>query len=289
MPLGTQGYYADRFPPVHVPDGVLQFANRNRRKMGSHKSVKPVKHRHRSNHCETPSLAPNFSDVKTGEKRRRVTSDYGARQAPVRQRILLEGELVHRAVLKKARESESEMHHQCPVYSTSGEHNPLLTPLFESLENKPISQGGLSRYFMSRRWRNRESYLTMTSNPPASTFAKESMEAIPEDQAQGQTCVICQEGLCASPHGLKPACVTPCGHSFHRSCIGTWMEQQNTCPSCRSEVESTCPVYNRRFQHKFVGHCREEAMAMQEKPSPTTPAWTVPLAWLQNGGLGLDV
>jgi hypothetical protein len=44
-------------------------------------------------------------------------------------------------------------------------------------------------------------------------------------------CPICYECL----EGV-PTTTTACGHVFHSSCIGTWFERSNTCPSCRTRV-----------------------------------------------------
>lgn len=39
-------------------------------------------------------------------------------------------------------------------------------------------------------------------------------------------CPICREDSCD--------CRTECGHTFHRSCLGEWLERSDTCPSCRT-------------------------------------------------------
>ena len=31
-------------------------------------------------------------------------------------------------------------------------------------------------------------------------------------------------------------CRLPCGHCFHKSCVGMWLKEQKTCPICRAEV-----------------------------------------------------
>ena len=43
-------------------------------------------------------------------------------------------------------------------------------------------------------------------------------------------CPVCYEGIGAD------VASTPCGHSFHRACLDTWLARANTCPSCRTVV-----------------------------------------------------
>merc|ERR1712048_1128601 len=33
-------------------------------------------------------------------------------------------------------------------------------------------------------------------------------------------------------------CQTDCHHIFHRTCLGTWIEKTNTCPTCRPRIKS---------------------------------------------------
>jgi len=40
-----------------------------------------------------------------------------------------------------------------------------------------------------------------------------------------------------------------CGHSFHPTCIHSWLERNNTCPCCRHpiQLETEFPVLNHIF------------------------------------------
>lgn len=43
------------------------------------------------------------------------------------------------------------------------------------------------------------------------------------------TCIICREEMSAAKK-------LPCGHLFHIHCLRSWLERQQTCPTCRSSV-----------------------------------------------------
>lgn len=46
---------------------------------------------------------------------------------------------------------------------------------------------------------------------------------------QEDVCVVCQEAM---PQGSKAKSM-PCGHLFHDDCLITWVEKNNSCPTCR--------------------------------------------------------
>merc|ERR1712113_844803 len=61
-----------------------------------------------------------------------------------------------------------------------------------------------------------------------------AMEALPSEiaGADAAACSICQEPM-AETRVLKLA---TCRHTFHRSCLLTWVLRQNECPVCRERV-----------------------------------------------------
>lgn len=48
-------------------------------------------------------------------------------------------------------------------------------------------------------------------------------------------CPICLESLSGDPSANG---VLRCGHCFHRACLGPWLEQSSSCPTCRSGVHA---------------------------------------------------
>lgn len=48
-----------------------------------------------------------------------------------------------------------------------------------------------------------------------------------------RTCIVCREEM-HFPQAKK----LPCGHIFHFDCLRSWLEDNTTCPTCRTPVES---------------------------------------------------
>ncbi|TRY88708.1 hypothetical protein DNTS_006276 [Danionella cerebrum] len=56
-------------------------------------------------------------------------------------------------------------------------------------------------------------------------------DATPEDlQAMDNVCIICREEMVTGAKKL------PCNHIFHSSCLRSWFQRQQTCPTCRMDV-----------------------------------------------------
>lgn len=51
-----------------------------------------------------------------------------------------------------------------------------------------------------------------------------------ELQAGDNVCIICREDMLANCKKL------PCNHIFHTSCLRSWFQRQQTCPTCRMDV-----------------------------------------------------
>jgi len=96
-----------------------------------------------------------------------------------------------------------------------------------------ISQSGVFRQLTSEQ----------PSNQPT---ANAVIEGLPEVKLTRQTahrsegCAVCQE----DNFGENDESVTrlPCGHQFHRDCVVQWLENNNTCPTCRHELRAEEPA-----------------------------------------------
>ncbi|XP_020909370.2 E3 ubiquitin-protein ligase synoviolin, partial [Exaiptasia diaphana] len=61
-------------------------------------------------------------------------------------------------------------------------------------------------------------------------------DATPEELSQGDNvCIICREEMTT---GCKKI---PCNHIFHASCLRSWFQRQQTCPTCRMDVLRPMP------------------------------------------------
>jgi len=60
----------------------------------------------------------------------------------------------------------------------------------------------------------------------------DDIESEEELDRLGRTCIICREQMDLSG-GCKKL---PCGHAFHTHCLREWLVQQQTCPTCRSDI-----------------------------------------------------
>uniref|UniRef100_A0A8C4QCL0 RING-type E3 ubiquitin transferase n=1 Tax=Eptatretus burgeri TaxID=7764 RepID=A0A8C4QCL0_EPTBU len=91
----------------------------------------------------------------------------------------------------------------------------------------------------------RPMYLTMRQFKKAATDAIMSRRAIrnmntlypdatPEElQSTDNVCIICREEMTTGAKRL------PCNHIFHTSCLRSWFQRQQTCPTCRMDILRT--------------------------------------------------
>jgi len=78
------------------------------------------------------------------------------------------------------------------------------------------------------------SYRRLTSNMNTRFKSITTEEQL--DQT-GRTCIICRDSM--DIHGVNGDCkILPiCGHGFHKHCLREWLTQQQTCPTCRGDIQ----------------------------------------------------
>ena len=91
-------------------------------------------------------------------------------------------------------------------------------------------------------------------NPPASKKAIESLESISIDEENYIElkknglieCSVCKEDFTLNEKLKK----LPCKHYFHEGCLGPWLVQRNSCPTCRHELLTDDAEYEKRKNEK---------------------------------------
>lgn len=78
------------------------------------------------------------------------------------------------------------------------------------------------------------SYRRLTSNMN-SRF--ESVTKEDELEAAGGNCIICRDRM--EVKGIHGDCkkLPMCGHTFHKHCLREWLVQQQSCPTCRGDIQ----------------------------------------------------
>lgn len=114
--------------------------------------------------------------------------------------------------------------------------NDFLSGFFGGIPQQ-FAAGGQQQY-------NRPSEQTIT--PPASRRTLENLNlvtiTVDDLQEEGnKECLICLEDQTLG----SQACKLPCGHIFHQACVKQWLAKHAQCPSCRYELETNDPDYER--------------------------------------------
>lgn len=95
-------------------------------------------------------------------------------------------------------------------------------------------------------------------------------DASPEDlQATDNVCIICREEMVTGAKKL------PCNHIFHTSCLRSWFQRQQTCPTCRMDVlRVTLPTPPPAPQQQQAQ--QQQPQTPQVPPQPNLPQGIIP-------------
>ncbi|XP_018112108.1 E3 ubiquitin-protein ligase synoviolin A isoform X1 [Xenopus laevis] len=83
-----------------------------------------------------------------------------------------------------------------------------------------------------------------------------------ELQAMDNVCIICREEMVTGAKRL------PCNHIFHTSCLRSWFQRQQTCPTCRMDVlRASLPTQPQTPTEQQNQHQNQA----QQQPTPVIP------------------
>ena len=162
-------------------------------------------------------------------------------------------------------ESRKRRHHGTLVAGSTtpdGQVGPRLDAALRQSRGRAISEGGLSHYFLHEAFRRAtEISEEPLQNPPASSCAIHMLPSMEEGGSETHCCSICYDDIEwargpndeSSVAGTPTSKRLPCGHAFHARCIEHWLHRHNTCPCCRAELETVCPIYNAKHKQRLVG------------------------------------
>jgi len=81
-----------------------------------------------------------------------------------------------------------------------------------------------------------------------------------EELEEERICIICRDEMTVETAKRLPGC----GHIFHKSCLREWLVQQQTCPTCRSDIsamearQKQQDLLNERIQEQQQGEDQHE-------------------------------
>uniref|UniRef100_A0A674MSU6 E3 ubiquitin-protein ligase AMFR n=1 Tax=Takifugu rubripes TaxID=31033 RepID=A0A674MSU6_TAKRU len=95
---------------------------------------------------------------------------------------------------------------------------------------------------VQRRVRRHKNYLRVINNMEA-RFAVATAEEL---AANDDDCAICWDSMLTARK-------LPCGHLFHNSCLRSWLEQDTSCPTCRTSLNISGEEGQERNQQQGAG------------------------------------
>ena len=100
----------------------------------------------------------------------------------------------------------------------------------------------IKRVHAVARWTWNVAGVSPGGNDTSATGQQRMSVDFPPDEEE-EVCTICQSAFEGTAPGSKfpgdecPVVWGKCGHSFHLSCVSTWLSDKTTCPYCRAEWE----------------------------------------------------
>lgn len=96
-----------------------------------------------------------------------------------------------------------------------------------------------------------------TTLPTLSQIQRKNVEN--EETKEGANCPICLENM-----GRTTTTTTSmCHHSFHRTCLASWLQQHNTCPLCRCQCTTAMATMPYRIGQTYQIKMKNSAQFIQ--------------------------
>jgi len=111
-------------------------------------------------------------------------------------------------------------------------------------------------------------------SPPASEEAISSLETVTTTPNSSDVCPVCMDAICEE----SPAVKMPCNHLFHDGCLRPWLQQHNSCPSCRFELPTDDADYEQSREERRRAASAEQETRLREHSSPAATVSEPPRA-----------
>lgn len=94
-------------------------------------------------------------------------------------------------------------------------------------------------------------------------------DATPEELASvDNVCIICREEMIGNGTAKK----LPCNHIFHVSCLRSWFQRQQTCPTCRMNILDQSANNRQQPANNANGNAANAAAGTAAQPAAGAPA-----------------
>ncbi|XP_054154407.1 E3 ubiquitin-protein ligase synoviolin B-like [Oppia nitens] len=101
-------------------------------------------------------------------------------------------------------------------------------------------------------------------------------DATSEDlQSSDNVCIICREEMTGNGSAKK----LPCNHMFHISCLRSWFQRQQTCPTCRMDVLRNIPNVSADNVRAQQQQQQQQQQPRVQQPLPPMPQFFIPPNW----------
>ena len=86
---------------------------------------------------------------------------------------------------------------------------------------------------------------------------------------QDNVCIICREEMTADQQIKR----LPCDHVFHKNCLRSWFQRQQTCPTCRTPILRYNAPPQAPQQPQQAPQQQQQAQARpQQQAAPASPS-----------------